>query len=284
MPDTEGTNAPAQRHFWRRREFWIGIVAAPAPLWTKYLLWVVERGGDVDFLISLWQRVQPFAIAHWDKVLMFIGFGLVFHSIWLARRQSKLDAVAAPAATGGLGASVTEHSIQQPVIPATEPMAPIESVQYLRVLYKEHWERALSLAFELFWAELYPNLRDFVGYILKEYVLPRLTDNKSALDQKLKGRGGFTNSEFTDSVLFLFRKTLLDYVSLVAIIKGAGTDAFGDKFYQLSWYGQLYSRHMEAVQKLREAQYHPDVGSATELLFPMLDNLLPKPEEDRQAP
>jgi hypothetical protein len=99
-----------------------------------------------------------------------------------------------------------------------EPMASIESVLLLRVLYKDYLERTFTLACEFFWGDLYPNLRVFVGHLIKEHILPRYGGNKSILDEKLIGRGGFTNSDFTDSVLRLFRGTLLDYIRMVGVI------------------------------------------------------------------
>jgi hypothetical protein len=183
----------AQRPFWRRKGFWITCVfLVPAPAWRR-LLWLVERGGDGDFLISLYQRVQPSLAAHWDLALMLAGFGLVGHAIYRDKHARQLSSLPTQAGT--------------PMPPAIqdEPLAPPESVEQLRTFYHCSLAPAVRWAIDFLDAGVCGSsaaskgAKATISQLIREFTLPSCRGDLEHLDSLMAYPATWTETRFNDA-------------------------------------------------------------------------------------
>ncbi len=256
------------RRPWRNHpvQFWTGVVGTSLPL-AKGCLTLVERAGDVDFLISFYDRfsapIGTFLAAHWDLIVPIAGLVL----LWRSLRQPK------PPEQGEPKPEPVAESKPEPPPPAPpEPLAAPDSAEGLLGLFK-HWDEVFSYAIFVLEREVcaygFSEEAKLLSFAIREFPMEMSRENLVELRRRFEH---FRPREATQVAFATLRDELLMTLSrcnflLIFWINKGGAVIRGEQLLSVPVYIGFCEVYREALKSAHSLRYHSELGGLAKALL-----------------
>jgi hypothetical protein len=253
------------RRPWRTHpvQFWAGVVGTSLPI-AKGCLTLVERAGDVDFLISFYDRfsapVGAFLAAHWDLVVPIVGLVL----LWRSLRQPK-----PPEQEESKPEPVAESNPEPP--PPPEPLAVPETAERLIDLFKR-WDETLAFAAFVLEREVCAHgsseKDQLLCYAIRAFPMEISKGKLIELRRKFEY---FRPREATQSAFTTLRSEMGDTLRecnflLVNWINKGGAVIRGEQLLSVPVYSGFCESYKEALEAAKLLRFHTELGGLARAL------------------